>query len=344
MSRLILPPGHLHPGTAQHRAPAEEGGGGSMAALASAFLDTLEPDQRAQAVWPFADAERRNWHFVPRERAGVPLRAISDRARSAFDRLLRAALSDMGYARAKTIMALETVLGEIEQHRRHRRDPLNYSVTVFGRPGEHPWAWRLEGHHVSLNLTSVTADEMAVTPNFWGANPAKVPEGYEGAGERALGDLTDLAFELIQSLEPAARDAVMLQATSLGNIVTQPGREAMLQSPEGLALSELGDGRQNLALQLIQRFVQALAPAEAERQWQRIREAGLERIHLAWAGVIEDGGAYYWRLHGPVTLVEYDNTQNDANHIHTVWQDLTRNFGEDLLRRHYAEGCHHHHH
>jgi hypothetical protein len=313
----------------------------TMADLARNLLESLDEAQRRTAQWPFDDAERFNWHFVPREREGLPLGAMSPESRAAAHALLREALSEAGYQKANDIMRLEEPLGLIEHHRGPRRDPGNYSVTLFGEPGRLPWAWRIEGHHLSLNFTALTEELIAVTPAFFGSNPARVPEGYPMAGHRALGRETDLSYQLIRSLDAERRTRAIIAESSLGNIVSAPGREDVLRERQGLPLAAMSDGLRDLAMELLGAFAHGLRDELAEAQLERIRDAGVGQIHFAWGGSLEDGQANYWRLHGPISLIEYDNTQNNANHIHTVWHDLERNFGRDVLREHYETGHQH---
>jgi hypothetical protein len=336
-SRLVRATALPEPGT---RARASRT---TMAALAGRLLETLDEPQRRRARWPFADAERRNWHFVPRERAGVAIKDMSAAAKGALHDLLHAALSEAGYRRATEIMSLEYPLGLIENHRSHYRNPENYSVTVFGEPPRLPWGWRIEGHHLSLNFTAVTEDLFGVTPIFFGANPAQVPDGYPMAGHRTLGRETDLSYQLIRGLDQALRERAIIARSSLGNIITQPGREDALKEPEGLPLSAMDEASRNLALELLEGFARSLHQELAAAELERIRAAGVEQCHFAWGGPLESGHANYWRLHGPISVIEYDNTQNNANHIHTVWHDLERDFGRDLLRQHYETGHHHAH-
>ena len=311
----------------------------TMAALARQLLETLDEPQRARVQWPFADAERYNWHFIPRERAGVAIKDMPPAAKGAVHDLLHAALSEAGYQKATEIMSLEYPLGLIENHRRHFRNSENYSVTIFGEPPRLPWGWRIEGHHLSLNFTAVTEDLFGVTPVFFGANPARVPDGYPMAGHRALGRETDLSYELIRGLDEAARERAIIARTSLGNIITEPGREDALKERQGLPLAAIDESSRNLAQELVASFARSLNPELAARELDRVRAAGgIEQFHFAWGGPLEAGYANYWRLHGPLSLIEYDNTQNDANHIHSVWHDLERDFGRDLLRQHYETG------
>jgi hypothetical protein len=341
-----MSPSHLHPGRSSlvratalpETAMRGRASRTTMASLAAVFLETLSAEQRRQASWPFDDRERFNWHYVPRERAGVPIQKMTAASKTALHDLLRYALSETGYQKAVDVMNLEEPLGLIENHQRFYRHPENYSVTIFGTPGRLPWGWRIEGHHLSLNFTAVTEELFGVTPAFWGANPARVPDGYPMAGHRTLGRETDLSYELIRRLGEAERERAIITRTSLGNIITEPGREDALRECQGLPLAAMDEGRRNLALELLETYASNLRGPLAEAELDRVREAGLDQIHFAWGGPLEAGHANYWRLHGPVTLIEYDNTQNNANHIHSVWHDLTNNFGRDLLREHYAQG------
>jgi Protein of unknown function (DUF3500) len=320
------------------RAPSAEA---AMAERVAALLESLPAEERRLAQRAFDDVERFNWHYVPRARAGLPIRAMGKRAGRALTDLLHYALSDAGFDKAKGIMGLEEPLGLIEGRPQYR-DPRNYSVTVFGEPGCGCWGWRIEGHHLSLNFTAVDEDVLAVAPAFWGSNPARVPDGYPMAGHRVLGRETDLAYGLIRGLEGASRERAIIAAGSLGNIITGPGREHLLQEREGLPLSAMPASLRDLALELLCTYARNLRGELAEREISRVREAGIEDVHFAWGGALESGRAHYWRLHGPITLIEFDNTQNNANHIHSVWHDLRHEFGGDLLRHHYEHGPHGH--
>jgi len=312
-----------------------------MRAEAVAFLRTLTPEQRRLAVFGIDSHERLDWHYIPRERPGLPLKAMDDRQRDAAHALLRAVLSEVGYRKATDIMRLETVLRAIEKVRRFDRDPDNYAWIVFGDPDAGaPWGFRVEGHHLSLNFTCAGSAD-SVTPAFMGANPARVPSGPL-EGHRVLGAQEDLARELVRGLPAADRDRVIIAERSLGDIVSGPDRADALRRPEGLPIDEMAPPQRALAERLIEEFVGNLRTELAEAQRARIREAGLGAIHFAWAGPIEPGHAHYFRLHGPLLLIEHDNTQNDANHVHSVWRDPTRDFALDVLGEHYRSGHHAH--
>ncbi len=314
----------------------------AMAGAALAFLGALPAEARKRAVFALGDRERLNWHYVPRGREGVPFKAMPAPARAAAHELMKASLSAVGYGKAANIIQLEEVLRRIESFGL-ARDPENYAFTVFGNPGASaPWAWRVEGHHLSLNFTLVPGQPVAMTPAFMGANPAEVPSGPK-KGQRALAAEQDLGRALAQSLTAAQRARTVIAAESLGDIVTGPGRADTLATPAGLPLADMTGDQLRLAAKLIEEYAHNMRSELAEQELRRMTEAGSERVHFAWAGPLEPGRAHYYRLHGPTLLIEYDNTQNNANHIHSVWHDPRRDFGQDLLRAHYERGHHHDH-
>jgi hypothetical protein len=312
----------------------------AMASAATAFLSALSADGRRRAVFAFDHAERRNWGYVPRSREGMPFKDMPAGARTAAHDLMKASLSAVGYGKAVNVIRLEEVLRQLETFGAFLRDPEKYYVAVFGVPGSAPWGWRLEGHHLSLNFTIVPGKPIAVTPAFMGANPAEVRSGAL-KGLRTLGREQDLGRALAQSLDPGQRRRMLIGDRSLGDIVSGPGRSEGLGSPVGLPLAEMTGDQRALAVQLVEEYVRNMRSEMADEELQRLRAAGLERVHFAWAGPLAPGQAHYYRLHGPTFIIEYDNTQNDANHIHSVWHDPQNDFGVDLLRAHYQRGHHH---
>jgi hypothetical protein len=323
-------------------AQVTDAGRTAMAGAATSFLGALPEAARRRAVIAFADKERVNWHYVPRGREGLPFKAMPAPARAAAQELMKASLSAVGYAKAVNGIRLETVLRQLETFGL-MRDPENYSVSVFGAPDSSgaPWGWRLEGHHLSLNFTLVPGKPVAVTPAFFGANPAEVRSGPL-KGLRTLAREQDLGRALAQGMDASQRRRMIISAQSLGDIVSGPGREESLSSQVGLPASDLLPAQRDLLMQLVEEYVRNMRPEVADEHLRRIREGGIERIHFAWAGPIEPGHAHYYRVHGPSVLIEFDNSQNDANHIHSVWHDPRNDFGADLLRAHYERGHRHH--
>jgi hypothetical protein len=309
----------------------------SVAEAAVAFLKALTPDKRRQAMIPFDSRERFNWHYIPRRREGLTLKAMNESERAAAHQLLRSALSEVGYRKAVDIMQLEEVLRQIEFFP-FSRDEENYAFTVFSTAGSpFPIGWRIEGHHLSLNFTVVSQAHGALTPAFMGANPAEVREGSR-KGLRVLAQEQDLAFELVGRLNPEQRRKVVMATRSLGDIVSGPGRTAELKAPVGLSVGEMTSLQREGVMRLLEVYARNMRADVAEAQLRAIHEADTQKISFAWAGSLDAGQPHYYRLHGPTLLIEYDNTQNDANHIHSVWHELGNDFGEDLLRAHYETG------
>jgi hypothetical protein len=209
----------------------------AMVAAARAWLDGLTPELRTQAQLPFDAEERTNWHYVPRARQGLPLKAMSDAQRRAATSLLRAGLSEKGYSKAETIRALEDVLIELGGDPKVRDKEL-YFFTVFGEPSERStWGWRYEGHHLSQNWTVVNGAATATTPQFFGAHPADVRQGRM-AGTRALAAEQDLAFELLRSFDAAQRQAAVIAAEAPRDILTTNSREASRQEDRGVGCAD----------------------------------------------------------------------------------------------------------
>jgi hypothetical protein len=310
----------------------------AIADAADEWLQALSADRRREAVWPFESAERGNWHYAPRTRNGVALRETTGDQQEAALRLLAASLSAQGVTKARAIMALEDVLRELEGgHRSGRRDPLNYAFTVFGDPRRPPWGWRIEGHHLIVNVSVASSGEVAMTPTFWGANPARIPFG-ERAGERTLDAEYCLAIELAQTLTTAQlRDAVFA-SRSVGDIIAKRGRARVLGEPSGLRCADLDECQRSILDALLSAYVDNVA-ADTAAAYRRRALSDVGQLRLAWAGAMAEGEPFYYRLHGPRLLIEFDCTPDDANHIHTVWRDPTNDWGRDILGEHYQ---HHH--
>ena len=306
-----------------------------MTGRAADLLESLSPEQRRVALLPFDGDVRRDWHYTPRRRPGLPLKAMTGEQRDLTWDLIEAALSEAGRRKARGIIQIEAILGELTG-RPSYRDPKNYALAIFGEPtARTPWGWRMEGHHLSLTFTVVPGQGVAVTPAFFGTNPAEVPHGHSHAGLRVLKAEHDLAFGLINGLSDTQRDAAVIADRSLGNIVTGPGREQSLRQPEGLDLAGMDETHRALTLKLVETYLGNMRADLAGLHLDRMREAGIDRLHFAWAGSLEPSRPHYYRLHGPTLVVEYDNTQNGANHVHSVWHDPLNGFGEDMLRAHH---------
>ena len=301
---------------------------------AQAFLDSLTPELRAKTVLPFNSDERLNWHYFPKDRAGLPLAAMDETQKAAAANLLKAALSTAGYTKAEGIRALENVLREMEGAA--HRDKNLYYFTIFGEPSmETPWGLRYEGHHLSLNWTVVDGNAVGDTPQFLGANPAEVRQGPM-TGVRTLAAEEDLGRTLVTSLSEEQRAIAILDPVAPPEVLTGAERDAAIQEDKGLAYADMDAAAQGLLMGLIQEHASCQSDALAQARLAKIRAAGIEAVKFAWMGGLEKGQGHYYRVQGPTFLIEYDNTQGQANHVHTVWRDFDGDFGRDVLKAHYA--------
>jgi hypothetical protein len=331
---------------------------------ALAFLDDLDESQQAQASFDLRDTdERTNWAYFPRQHKGVPLLGMSPKQQKSAHALVTASLSLPAYARACSIMALESVLNLLEERRLDAaRDPGRYFFSIFGSPREDAWGWRLEGHHVCLNYTIMGGEIVSATPLFLGANPATVfhrdtpvlrPCAEEEDSARAFLEMLDAGQrDTAIVCETAPPDFVMMNAPVVPedclpsdlvgalqprpNLMTDEEKHAVRFSraePLGLPASALTPTQLKVLADLIDVYIHRLPEPLASSETERI---DVRDVYFAWAGVVERRKGHYYRLQSPNFLVEYDCTQDDANHVHTVWRDMQRDFGLDALRAHTA--------
>lgn len=303
-----------------------------IAVAAQGWLDAMGPAAEG-ARFAFDGDERVDWHYIPRRRQGIAFRDMNEVQRQAAKALMRSTLSSQGVLKADAIMALEAVLAGIEGSSLSYRDPMNYLISIFGNPGSFPWGWRLEGHHLSINVTATAAETVSVTPLFAGSNPARVPTGPQ-KGKQVQYDEFILALRLARTLSADQRAAAIIAPRALGNIVTGPGRADAIERPVGLPVKDLTRAQQLLLMELIASYV-GMARDEIGRPYMHLVEDGLADTTFAWAGDVSEVEPFYYRIHGPRVLIEFDNTQNDANHIHSLWRDPLNDFGSDDLMRHY---------
>ncbi|HEY7087923.1 MAG TPA: pectinesterase family protein, partial [Tepidisphaeraceae bacterium] len=313
-----------------------------MADAAMKFYEALAPELQSKSTFDFQNAERQNWAFVPRARQGIPFKQMSPQQRELAKALLKTGLSQRGYEKADSIMNdVESALRDLEGGNA-RRDSELYFFTLFGNPkSDQVWGWRFEGHHLSLNFTIVNGKGIASSPAFMGAHPANVTEGPH-KGMRVLGTEEDLGRKLIKSLNDDQRKSAIFLETAPRDIVTGNSRKLDPMKPAGIPASQLSEDQKKQLLELIGEYAHRLRPELAEQDLQKINTAGIEKVFFAWAGGLEPGQGHYYRIQGPTFMIEYDNTQDDANHIHSVWRDPENDFGEDLLKKHYEQHAHDH--
>jgi hypothetical protein len=311
----------------------------NMASSANNFWASLTPEQQAKAGFAFDSEERFNWHFIPRERKGLTWNDMTSAQQALGHAFLASGLSSRGYQQAVTIMSLDQILKDIEQGKGPKRDPNNYAFSVFGTPGEKStWGWRVEGHHLAMSFT-ISDGKAVAGPVFFGTNPAEVRDGPR-KGLRLLAVEEDLGFELIKSFSEDLRKKAIIEATAPKEVISGNSRKANPGEPVGVAVSEMTPVQKKLVMTLVEDYAYRLRPELGDDDLAKIEKAGFENIKFAWAGGTEPGIGHYYRIQGPTFLVEFDNTQNNANHVHTVWRDAANDFGEDLLKQHYDQTKH----
>jgi hypothetical protein len=312
-----------------------------ITAAVSVWLDGLHAGQRSRATFPFDSQERFAWQYTPGPRAGLAIRDMDPLQRAAAASIVRASLSPRGAAEVEAVIAIETVLGELEQASDRpgwrRRDPELYWFAVFGAPDDRaPWSWRIGGHHVAIHLTLAGGRVIGSAPSFLGANPAVVPLG-PSAGSRALTGEEEIARALLAGLTERQRRSAIVDDTAPADILSGNGPRAVMASvPIGIRYSELDRSGRDMLERLVRHYLGRARSAIEVAEWDRIRATGLDGVTFAWAGPVVAGHGHYYAVRGPGFLLEYDNTQNGANHIHAVRRDLANDWGEDLLATHYS--------
>jgi hypothetical protein len=317
--------------------------GRKMAAAAAAFLGALDAEQHSKASFPFDDDSRYEFRFTPRARMGLPLKEMTAAQRACAEALLKTGLSVRGYTAAQGIIDLENVLRAMQAPESIGaivRDPGLYFMSVYGTPGTSPWGWKFEGHHVSVNFTVVGDRPALFAPSFFGSNPAVVREGPK-KGTRVLREEEEVARELLAAFDEARRVKVVFDVSAPAEMITAEARHASPVAPGGLAYGEMAPAQRRLLEKLLDVYLGRVADDLAAARLEQIRGAGIEKVTFGWAGSGEPGRPHYYRMQGPTFLVEYDNVQNEANHIHSVWRDFDGDFGRDLLREHYRTVQHH---
>jgi Protein of unknown function (DUF3500) len=310
---------------------------GSTAA-AQALVASLSGPAKDKGVLPIDHEARTQLNYVPMVRAGVPLDELTDPQKAHALSLLRSGLSESGFATARAIIAHEDILREIEKAQGvanyMRRQPGLYYTAVFGTPSDQGWwAWRFEGHHLSVNATHAGKDGDVVAPLFFGSNPAKVLSG-PSMGLRILKAEEDEARALMGLFTDEQKSKAVIAPETTNDIVTTNKPKAEIAQFEGVTAAAMTAPQQAQLRKLLDVYAARFPAAQRSSQLARIDKAGFDKLYFAWAGSVEVGKKHYYRIHGPSVLIEYDNSQNDANHIHSIWRDPEHDFGGDLLRKH----------
>ena len=309
---------------------------------ANAFIGTLNDAQKTKALYPFDTAERYRFMYVPLDdRKGISMNELNDAQKEAVFELLKTSLAEETIKKIKAIMLLDNVLKELE-HRKpedHYRDPGKYFLTIFGIPSAKTiWGWRFEGHHIAFHFSANRKELVAGTPSFLGSNPGIVLQGPQ-KDENVLKEETDKGFALLHALSAEELKKAITDTAAPNEIFTAASRTAMIANPGGLRYSDMTPANQQLFLQLLTMYIHRYTKLFADNMLKEIQIAGLNNLWFTWAGSTEHvlGKPYYYRLQGPSIIIEYDNSQNNANHIHTVIRDLNNDFGGDILLQHYRE-------
>ena len=310
----------------------------AMEARVGAFLDSLDDAPRRQATTSFDRPDHRQWTYLPGDRPGLQLAEMTLEQREVVLSMLDSACGAAGAMTARAVIDLDLIRRRLDGEPAAEDD--RYWVRVLGDPrAGGPWAWRLNGHHLAVHVT-VVGDEIAATPQFFGAEPAIVPEGPH-RGLRTLPGEEELARAVLARLDPRQRAAAITSDVAPDDILTRHDPIADPTAvPAGVRWGQLTASQRAFLGRLIRLYFDRAPPAVADAAWEAAIDADLDAITFAWAGSVERGDGHYYAVRGPTFLLEYDNTQDGANHIHSVWRDLTDDWGGELLARHYADGDH----
>ena len=306
---------------------------------ANQFISFLDKAQKDSTLFPFETEERYNYHFVPMPRKGITFNDLNADQKKAAIVLIRSCLSEQAFQKTKQIMALDQVLKVLENRKPedHFRDTGNYHISIFGIPAPNTiWGWRFEGHHLSFNFSVNKQKLVAGTPGFLGSNPAIVLDGPQ-KGKQVLKDETDMGFDLLHSLNTSQLQKAIMDTAAPKDIITFDKRSVRMLNDAGIGYAELTPVQQQLMLQLINLYIHRFTKLFAEDMLKEIQQGGLEKLRFTWAGHTQKGigNPHYYRILGPTLVIEYDNTQNNANHVHSVVRDLKHDFGGDELLEHY---------
>jgi hypothetical protein len=318
------------------------GPGGDMTRAGQIFLESLSQQQRSQATMKYDDPARLDWHFIPKDqRKGLQIKDMNEQQRKLAHELLASGLSEAGYDKATTIMSLEAILRELEKARRSGpiRDPERYYFTIFGTPTtDGRWGLSVEGHHLSLNFVIDQGQVVSSTPSFFGANPAEVKATYSVGpkkGTRVLRKEEDLAFQLLSSLDDAQRKQALIADKAPSDIRGPAGAQPPTAAPEGLPAGKFTESQTATLWALLEAYAVNMPKEVGQARLAKVKQAGIEKVHFAWAGAQKPGVGHYYRVQGPTFLIEFVNVQpdsdgNPANHIHLVWRDMTGDFGQPI--------------
>lgn len=305
------------------------------------FISTLDEEQKTKTLFPFDGEERYNYHFVPFVRKGITLHEMNDEQKKAAFTLLQTCLSKQTFQKTNEIRNLELVLKALEKRKPEDqfRDTGNYHFSIFGIPAPNTiWGWRFEGHHMSFNFSVDKNKLVAATPGFLGSNPGFVLDDPQ-KNKEVLKDETETGYALLETLTTDQKKRAVIDSVAPAEILSSDKRKLLLENPAGIPYSALSPIQQQAFLKIVQLYVHRYTKLFAEDMFREIQHAGLDHLWFAWTGSTEKGigHPHYYRIQGPTLLIEYDNTQNNANHVHSVIRDLKHDFGGDELPEHYKQ-------
>ncbi len=317
---------------------------------AEAFLASLTPDERATASFNVDSVEWRNWSNVHPYlcRHGVCLDDLHDEQKNCALALVRASLSAAGYETARNVMKLNEHIREITG-RDADYGEWYYWMSVFGTPSPtEPWGWQIDGHHLIVNCF-VLRDQIVMTPNFMGSEPASAEFG-KYAGTRVFHDEESKGFALMSALTPEQQRKARIGMELPFDVFTSAFRDNAAIKAEGIRYDELSPEQQGLLFSLIETYVGRIRPGHAEIRLEEVKQH-LPETSFAWVGHCDAVSPFYYRVYSPVILIEFDhqvgialdNDEHSRNHVHTVIRTPNGNdYGKDLLRQHYEQFDHSH--
>ena len=314
---------------AYHRAHTAQ----TISAAANELLRTLSPDQKAKIQFKLEDEERFTWDYRPIARKGLSVREMQAFQKPLAHALLSGSLSQRGFIKAATIMSLEDVLRLDEKDSGERRNAEKYYFSIFGEPSDNgTWAMRVEGHHLSINLTVVKGNVVAA-PIFFGSNPHEVRTDPR-KGLRVLWREEDLGRELVQSMTPEQRKTAVVAEKAPADILTDNHKrlpDLPAGQAAGLAISKFNAKQRAMLDELVAEYATNLSEDLATARLEVYKKSSAQ-LNFAWAGGLNKGDPHYYRLQAPTFIIEYNNTQNQANHVHSVWREFGNDFALSALK------------
>ena len=309
---------------------ASEQPGAKMADAAERFLNVLDHSQKLKATFKYDDPERINWHFIPRDRLGIGLWDLDGAAKDAANALVSSGLTVAGYQKVLEVRSLEEVLylfeGGEEEARRQKRHPHRYYVSIFGTPGQKGlWGWRFEGHHLSLNFSINDGKIVSSTPEFFGANPGLIDAG-PGRSLRVLGKREDIARQILKASPDGQVSKLWLSKEAPKDIRGGGVAQPVIDEPQGVRYADMTPEQQQLLKDLLAEYLTAMPATVVKKRMALISEGGIDDIHFGWWGGAELNEPHHYVVQGKTFVIEYNNTQNSANHVHAIWRNLAGDF------------------